>query len=177
MKRVLTALLALALTALPALAESESFAVRGGITWGMTVQEVLDAEDGSRAEAEREAGFDVLELDDVELYGFVGDLEYFFSADALAACVCEYEAKSSGADFPSLEQALTDDYGAPLESDVERWNLLEDILDGEMESRRADRFSSWQLEDGTLVALVEDQEDSELRLGFYDEMRLVEGLL
>ena len=175
MKKIIIALLVCALAALPALAEG--FGFREGIAWGMALEEAREAEDMANAEVEREAGFDVLEIEDVEVNGFPCDLEYFFRDDALMACTCDYGTED-GAGFDALLDALTAAHGAPEpDADPERWRVLEDILYGEMDDRPADSFACWTLEDGTFIALVEDAGDASITLGFYDELKLVESYL
>ena len=176
MKRIIAILAIVALLAACALAEG-GFALREGVAWGMTRQQVLDAEGNPQAEADHEAGFDILEIEDAALYDSVCDLEYFFRNDALVACACDFDAGGGQADFARLNEALTGQYGAALEPDTERWHLLEDILDGEMESRSIGSYACWQPEDGTFVALVEDAGDGDVGLYFYNETAIIETAL
>lgn len=176
MKRIMIWLVLACVIAGATLAEG-GFSFREGVAWGMTPDQVLAAEGNPRAEADREAGFDILEIEDAALYGGTCDLKYFFKRDALLAAACEYEDADPAAAFARLSKALTAEFGAPLDPDTERWLLLEDILDGEMASRAMDAFASWQTEDGSFVALVEDAADGSVGLYFYNETAVVETAL
>jgi len=175
MKRIVILLLIVALAVASAAAEGTAFSFRG-TAWGMTAQEVRDAEKG-KPDADTEAGFDVLEYEDVTLYGFECDIDYWLRDDALRAVTCEYDTEDTKADFESIQAAVQADFGEPIEPDTERWMLMKDILDGEFGERRVDNYVCWQLADDTLVTLVEDAEDESIELGFFDELKLVEAML
>ena len=173
MKKIIVMLLAFLLAAFPAV--GEGFALQNGIHWGASIQDVADIE-GDAVEAATRAGFDLLKLSDSKHFGYVCEIEYCFRGDSLLACVYEYTSEA-GADPDEIEALVTSEYGAPIVPDPERWMLMRDILDGEMADRPVSRFACWQLDDGTLITLVSREDDPRIELGFFDEMKLVEGML
>lgn len=173
MKKFLIFALLLALLTVSALAEGEAFNLRNGVTWGMSRAQVLEAEGDPAADSDREAGFDTLEIEDIDVYGARGELEYWFLEDRLVAAVYDFDFARAEATPAAAEEALRQKYGEPAGTDAARWKALEDILDGESEPRPTDAFLSWELPDGTYIALAVEADDREARIGFYDEARLL----
>lgn len=141
---------------------AEPFSFRNGITWGMTREQVLEAEGNPKYETDRDDVIDIIEIEDVQFGGAECDLEYHFANDALFMAVVEYDDDAK-VDFADLRARLTERFGEPgAFSEAIKAELSEDEL------KELDTIASWTLPDGTEVWLMEDSDDHTIDIAFVD---------
>lgn len=157
MKKLMALLLALLLCG-AALAEGGAFALREGVAWGMTQEEVLAVEKPADYELEsRAAGRQVLEIEDLRFSGAEYDLDYWFVNGALAAAEYEFDLEDIASE--TLAEALDGQYGPRGAGDNTRLIELLTALTGRdlnrtAELRAGDFYYDWTGADGTYVALT-----------------------
>lgn len=144
-------------------AEEPDFTLRNGITWGMSQEEVLQAEGNPRHETDEDDGVKTIEIDDVKQGGARCDVEYAFMDDALFMATFEYDTKDGKVSFDGLKETLAGLYGVPGAFNDNVKSLLDkDDLD------ELDNIASWTLDNGTDIWLMEDQDDDSIEVIFVE---------
>ena len=158
MKRVFTILLVL-LFACFALAEEETFHFREGIEWGMSQKEVLAAEGNPKHETDDDDGVRTIEVKGVKQGGVECDIEYGFVHDALFMATIEYDLEETDVSFEQIEDSLKACCGAPSDfnSDIKSLLSKDDLSD-------LDAVTSWVLDDGTMIWLMENDDDHTIQI-------------
>ena len=174
MKRILAIALALLLCG-AALAEAD-LAFAGGVSWGMTRDEVLAAKRVREYEMEPfgTAGAQVLDIDDDQRYqGAEYDLDYLLAGGSLVAAKCEFDAEDIAAS--TLAAALDAQYGARGAGDTGAFCDLMSALAGmdyalKASARAGDFFYDWTAADGTYAVLTNRLSDDgdDIDLFFFD---------
>ena len=164
MKRLLAILTLLAM-GVCACAEGASFAIRNGVSWGMSPEEVLEAEGNPTHELSEQDddGFQTLEIEGVTQGGALCDIEYVFLYEGLFMTTIEYDTEETDVTYDQIEAALTKSFGAPgdISDDIKAVLSLDDV--SELEG-----VSSWKLEGDTHVWLMEDADEHTIEIMLVD---------
>lgn len=162
MKRTLAILMLLTLL-LSAHAEEADFLFREGIQWGMSQEDVLKAEGNPKYERDVDDGIPKIEIDDVDQDGVQCDIEYAFVDDALFMATFEYDTEDVSVSYDDLLAVLTRRYGEPgaFSDDVKALLSQDDLAE-------LDAISSWALEDGTHIWLMNDADDRSIEIMFVE---------
>ena len=120
---ILTALCLLCTAVLALADEAAAPALRSGVTFGMTPEQVLAAEPSARYEFDREntrggVNFVELEYEDVTEDGVPADLTYLFVNNALVAIRLSYDTEDYGVSYDRIQAGLTNAYGASAPLDM-----------------------------------------------------------
>ena len=168
MKKTL-AIILIMLLACTGLAEGTGFVFLGGITWGMSLNEVLAAAGNPEHDTYDAGAMSGLEIDDATYAGAECDIMFNFLDDRLIMCGYEYDAEDIRID--ALAEAISAEYGPESEMDVanvvEIYNLMfgEGRMNEEFLTARETRY--WALEDGTVILIIAYSADT-LDVAFMD---------
>ena len=161
MKKTFSILLALALilTAAASLAEGTPFSFRSGVTFGMSMNDVIAAETVRYDEIDRDrthgpVEFIELEYEHITENGVRADLKCFFAGDALAAIRVSYETRDIS--FRQVEADLTAKYGAAVPVDL---NLLGNGIYAVDDDGRLERNAEAILFGNVMIILEQDGDD------------------
>ena len=167
MKKLLAILMVLAMvfTMAAAVAEENTFAFRGNITFGLNMDQVMAAENGRyEIDNERTRGpvnFDELEYEHVMVDNKPADLKYLFVGNELVAIRVDFEERAVS--FDQAKADLTARYGEAVPVDLAK--LANGIYavddDGRLEGR-AEAIVS-----GNVMIIIEEDED-EVDVTFVD---------
>lgn len=161
MRKILATLFVLLLACSAVAEEASGFTFRNGIAWGMSQQEVLEAEGNPKYETEDDDDTRMIEIEDVEFGGVKCDVEYAFIDDMLFMATVEYDADEVSQSFDDVKAKLVERYGEPGEfNDEIRSELGDDALE------ELDTIVSWTLSDGTDVMLLENADDNDITIVF-----------
>ena len=164
MKKLLAVLMMLALCA-SACAEGASFAIRNGVSWGMSPEEVLEAEGNPSHELgeQDDDGFQTLKIEGVTQGGAACDIEYEFLYEGLYLITFEYDTEETDVTYDRIEAALKKSFGEPgdISDDIKAVLSLDDA--SELEG-----VSSWKLEGDTHVWLMEDADEHTIEIMLVD---------
>lgn len=142
---------------------AEPFRIREGVTWGMTMKQVLEAEGNPEYAEDDVEDVHVVTIEGKRVAGAECVVEYMFTEDALIMACFDYDTEDGAVSYEAMEAALTGRYGeASAVSDE-----LKSALPGEMLSD-VDALSCWLLDSDTLVCLMEDVDEHELVVLFMD---------
>ena len=142
-----------------ALGESDQFALRNGIAWGMSAEEVLKREGNPAHETDKENGLDIVRIPKAEHEGAACTLEYLFFDGTLAMIRADY---GKDAALEDLKDALSKQYGEATRLTREQLRELT------MDEDPADTFYGWVLDSYTLVCLTADTAAGTLRVLYCD---------
>lgn len=159
MKRMISIVLILLFAFCAFAEEEEPFSFREGIEWGMTQKEVLAAEGNPKYETDDDDGVRTIEIDNVTQGGAECDIEYGFVHDALFMATIEYDLDEANISFDQIESKLKERCGAPSDfnSDIKSLLSKDDLSD-------LDAVTSWVLDDGTMIWLMENDDDHTIQI-------------
>ncbi|MBR3494759.1 MAG: hypothetical protein IKH38_04960 [Clostridia bacterium] len=161
MKQLMAAILALALALCmtAALAEETPFVIRNNVTFGMNMDQVIDAENTRRYEIDSEHNrgrveFWELEYEHMTENGVPADIHYLFVGNELVAVRFEYEARDISAQ--QLKADLAADFGAfgALDRDVLGNGIYAVDDDGRPEGRVEAAVNG-----NVMVVIAQDEDD------------------
>ena len=157
---VLTALCLLCSAAFALADEAAAPALRSGVAFGMTADEVIAAEPSARYEMEREhtrgpVDFDELEYEDVTENGMNADLKYLFVDNALAAVQLSFDTEDAGVSYARIRDLLAAEYGASAALDTTA--LGNGIYAVDDDGRPEGAVEAWTV--GSVMIVLENDRD------------------
>lgn len=164
MKKMFALLTVLCLVcSVAALAETGEFTFRNGVAFGMTQDEVLNAEGNAphKMDVEHAGGIvlDDMEFEDISDNGFEADLHYYFLEGKLIAAVLEYDDDAS---YDQILNDLTNRYGASAALDPAEMGNIMSMLDDDGHLGQAQAWKVGQV----LIVLGQDGDD--VKAGYVD---------
>lgn len=147
-----------------------AFAFRDGITWGISMENVLTLESGE-AYSDSVGESVVLRYGQVSVSNYSATLSYIFQDNILVSAFYYFE-DSSLRDYFYLLSALSSKYGDPISPDINRQTTLFCLLG--IPEEEAYKLANWELADGTYIALFSpDGDDTDFVLMYFDEESLL----
>ena len=175
LKRTMGMMLALLLPACTAFAAetSQPFTFRNGVTFGMTKDEVLEAEGNPEANTgdDNINGRTVtyMEIEDTTFAGLTAAAEYVFIDDSMTFCGYMLDMESDE-DYDKAVEELSAEFGPAQELDGDRLDHLMEIVSGEdgytgrmIEGGKSNCWAT----DAVFVVLYDNEGDQEL--AYFDE--------
>ena len=161
MKKLLAFLAALCLLCAAALAEEPVFTFRSGVTFGLNMDQVMEAETVPYHEIDNErtkgpVSFAELEYEDVTENGMKADLKYLFVGNELVAIQVSYDTEDRGISYEAVRDALEKAYGPSAALDAAA--LGNGIYAVDDEGRPEGQTEAWA-SGAVMIILVRDDDD------------------
>ena len=144
-----------------AFAETAPFTIRGSITFGMNMDDVMAAETARYHEIDNEhtlgpVDFTELEYENVTENGMRADLKYLFVGNELVAVQLNYDTEDRGVSYQQIKDGLVKEYGEPGALDLAA--LGNGIYAVDDEGRPEGRIEVW-LTGNVMIVLERDDDD------------------
>ena len=140
-------------------AEAEPFTFRGGITWGMSPEEVIALEGEEYSEMENN-GHPIIGYLDVEISQYKGGLVYFFDDNQLALCVYSITDGNLNEEYDYLKKVYSGKYGEAQDFEWKKFKIFMNNINLPLhEETCVYTLCKWILADGTQIWLGQQDPD------------------